>query len=75
MVVIAAPNLPRAWRDGDAGQVGWLLDRPETHPIGMAMSAAAEAGVLTVASSGNAGGNGFVLEGQEPARSASSRPA
>lgn len=20
-----APNLPRAWRDGDAGQVGWLL--------------------------------------------------
>ena len=40
------------------GTVTWLLDRPETHPVSVAMSGAADAGVLVVGSSGNAGANG-----------------
>ncbi len=40
------------------GHVGWLLDRPDRHPIALAIAAAADAGVATVVSAGNAGGNG-----------------
>lgn len=40
------------------GTTTWLMDRPETHPVALAMSGAADAGVLVVGSSGNAGGNG-----------------
>lgn len=40
------------------GHVGWLLDRPDRHPIALAIAGAAEAGVATVVSAGNAGGNG-----------------
>jgi len=40
------------------GHVGWLLDDPAHHPFTLAQSAAAAAGLLTVASAGNAGGNG-----------------
>lgn len=40
------------------GTTTWLMDRPETHPVALAMSGAADGGVLVVGSSGNAGGNG-----------------
>ncbi len=40
------------------GHAGWLIDGPRHHPVALAQSAAAEAGLVTVASSGNAGGNG-----------------
>jgi len=40
------------------GHAGWLLAGSRLHPIAMAQTAAAKAGVMTVASSGNAGGNG-----------------
>ncbi len=40
------------------GHSGWLVDDARRHPVALAQSAAAEAGLLTVASSGNAGGNG-----------------
>ncbi|MCB0215126.1 MAG: S8 family serine peptidase, partial [Chloroflexi bacterium] len=40
------------------GTVTWLTDRPETHPVSVAMSGAADAGILVVGSAGNAGGNG-----------------
>jgi len=40
------------------GHAGWLLDRPEHHPIALAIDAAADAGVVAVVSAGNSGGNG-----------------
>ncbi|MCB0215125.1 MAG: S8 family serine peptidase [Chloroflexi bacterium] len=40
------------------GTTTWLMDRPETHPLSLAMSGAADANVLVVGSAGNAGGNG-----------------
>lgn len=40
------------------GQSGWLIDTPHTHPMGMAMDAAADAGTLAVVSAGNSGANG-----------------
>lgn len=40
------------------GTTTWLMDRPESHPVALAMSGAADGGVLVVGSSGNAGGNG-----------------
>ncbi len=40
------------------GTVGWLLARPERHPISLAADAAADAGTVFVVSAGNAGSNG-----------------
>ncbi|MBK7779183.1 MAG: S8 family serine peptidase [Ardenticatenia bacterium] len=40
------------------GTTTWLMDRSESHPVALAMSGAADGGVLVVGSSGNAGGNG-----------------
>ena len=40
------------------GHAGWLLDRPEHHPIALAIDAAADAGVVAVVSAGNSGPNG-----------------
>ncbi len=40
------------------GHAGWLLTGQQDHPIALAQRAAATAGLLTVASAGNAGGNG-----------------
>jgi subtilisin family serine protease len=40
------------------GHSGWLLDGPQNHPIAIAQRAAAAAGLLSVASAGNAGSNG-----------------
>ncbi len=40
------------------GTITWLTDRPETHPVSVAMSGAADAGSLGAGSAGNAGGNG-----------------
>ena len=40
------------------GTVTWLLDTPELHPVSVAMSGAADGGVLVVGSAGNAGANG-----------------
>lgn len=40
------------------GQSGWLIDAPQTHPITLAIEAAADAGTLGVVSAGNSGANG-----------------
>jgi subtilisin family serine protease len=41
------------------GHVGYLVDRPEHHPLTRAFEAAADAGIVVVFSSGNAGRNGL----------------
>ncbi len=40
------------------GTVGWLLARPERHPISIAAEGAADAGTVFAVSAGNAGSNG-----------------
>ncbi len=40
------------------GTTTWLMDDPDNHPVSIAMTGAADAGVLVVGSSGNAGANG-----------------
>lgn len=40
------------------GTTTWLLDSPDHHPVSLAMSGAAAAGVVVVGSAGNAGSNG-----------------
>jgi subtilisin family serine protease len=41
------------------GHVVWLIDRPETHALSQAFGGAFDAGVVVVASAGNAGSNGL----------------
>ncbi|MFN2114476.1 MAG: S8 family serine peptidase, partial [Anaerolineae bacterium] len=41
------------------GHVVWLIDRPETHALSQAFGGAHDAGIVVVASSGNAGANGL----------------
>lgn len=41
------------------GHVVWLIDRPETHALSRAFQGAFDAGIVVVASAGNAGSNGL----------------